>query len=296
MNKTYICIDLKSFYASVECIERNLDPMTTNLVVADPGRTEKTICLAVSPSLKSYGIPGRARLFEVIGKVREVNYQRRKNAYHYKFTGKSYNDKELKKNKKLTKGSDLLCRYKIMIELYNVLFEKLSARINGIYEVATKPYIAIKTDYGKNIAEIRIQSIQIKITIYKPKDENNLIGESLNESYTWVHNYVIYIKKLEIVCDKYNIDINKRNPITLLLLLFLSVSKMYLISFNISIVSAAAELIILFDNVSVSSNTDINTLFVKEKIEIVNKREQVLAYLFFFSVYCLAEKDKQSGT
>ena len=68
MNRIYAAIDLKSFYASVECRERNLDPLTTNLVVADRSRTEKTICLAVSPSLKKYGIPGRARLFEVIQK------------------------------------------------------------------------------------------------------------------------------------------------------------------------------------------------------------------------------------
>ena len=73
----YIAIDLKSFYASVECRERGLDPLTTNLVVADASRTEKTICLAVSPSLKAYGIPGRARLFEVVQKVREVNAMRR---------------------------------------------------------------------------------------------------------------------------------------------------------------------------------------------------------------------------
>ena len=93
MNRIYACIDLKSFYASVECVERNLDPMTTNLVVADKERTEKTICLAVTPSLKSYGIPGRARLFEVIKKVKEINYKRKK---HIKtFTGKSYNDVEL---------------------------------------------------------------------------------------------------------------------------------------------------------------------------------------------------------
>ena len=72
-DKTYIAIDLKSFYASVECMERGLDPMTTNLVVADASRTEKTICLAVSPALKSYGIPGRPRLFEVVQKVKEVN-------------------------------------------------------------------------------------------------------------------------------------------------------------------------------------------------------------------------------
>ena len=76
-SRTYIAIDLKSFYASVECRERGLDPLNTNLVVADVSRTEKTICLAVSPSLKAYGIPGRARLFEVIQKVQEVNARRK---------------------------------------------------------------------------------------------------------------------------------------------------------------------------------------------------------------------------
>ena len=72
----YIAIDLKSFYASVECVARGLDPMDTNLVVADQSRTEKTICLAVSPSLKAYGISGRARLFEVVQRVKEINNQR----------------------------------------------------------------------------------------------------------------------------------------------------------------------------------------------------------------------------
>ena len=72
MPNTYIAIDLKSFYASVECIDRGLNPLTTNLVVADPSRTEKTICLAVSPSLKAYGISGRARLFEVEQKLKEL--------------------------------------------------------------------------------------------------------------------------------------------------------------------------------------------------------------------------------
>ena len=75
--RVYMAIDLKSFYASVECVERGLDPLQTNLVVADPSRTEKTICLAVSPALKAYGIPGRARLFEVIQKVGQVNAMRR---------------------------------------------------------------------------------------------------------------------------------------------------------------------------------------------------------------------------
>ena len=101
MNRTYICIDLKSFYASVECKERNLDPLTTNLVVADPTRTEKTICLAVSPSLKSYGIPGRARLFEVIQKIKEVNIERRRKINYRKFIGKSSNIEELNKNNNL---------------------------------------------------------------------------------------------------------------------------------------------------------------------------------------------------
>ncbi len=91
-NKTYICIDLKSFYASVECNERGLDPLTTNLVVADSSRTEKTICLAVSPSLKKYGIPGRARLFEVLEKVKRINDDRRKAIKYHKFKGKTAND------------------------------------------------------------------------------------------------------------------------------------------------------------------------------------------------------------
>ncbi len=92
---TYIAIDLKSFYASVECTERQLNPLTTNLVVADSQRTEKTICLAVSPSLKSYGIHGRARLFEVVQRVKEVNLERKSKAPGRQFTGSSYSATEL---------------------------------------------------------------------------------------------------------------------------------------------------------------------------------------------------------
>ena len=99
--RQYIAIDLKSFYASSECMERGLDPLVTNLVVADTSRTEKTICLAVSPSLKQYGIPGRARLFEVIQAVKRINKERLKNAPNHQFTGKSFNDIELKKNPSL---------------------------------------------------------------------------------------------------------------------------------------------------------------------------------------------------
>ena len=101
MKKIYLCIDLKSFYASVECIERGLDPMTTNLVVADNKRTEKTICLAVTPSLKSYGISGRARLFEVVSKVKDVNSSRRAVAPKRVLTEKSYNNNYLLKNPSL---------------------------------------------------------------------------------------------------------------------------------------------------------------------------------------------------
>ena len=99
--KTYIAIDLKSFYASVECVERGLDPLTTNLVVADASRTNKTICLAVSPSLKAYGVSGRARLFEVISILDKVNKQRRMNAPYRRFTGVSYSDIDIKNDNTL---------------------------------------------------------------------------------------------------------------------------------------------------------------------------------------------------
>lgn len=136
----YIAIDLKSFYASVECKERDLNPMTTNLVVADSSRTEKTICLAVSPSLKSYGIPGRARLFEVVQKVKEVNIQRLKKAPNQSFTGSSYDDIALKKN------SDLELSYiiapprmshymKYSAEIYSIYLKWFSAEDIYVYSI-----------------------------------------------------------------------------------------------------------------------------------------------------------------
>ena len=99
--KTYIAIDLKSFYASVACVELGKDPLTTNLVVADRSRTDKTICLAVSPSLKACGIPGRARLYEVVQQVKLVNTQRRAKAPGHEFTGKSCDAGELKSDDSL---------------------------------------------------------------------------------------------------------------------------------------------------------------------------------------------------
>ena len=100
-NRTYIAIDLKSFYASVECVERNLDPLTTHLVVADASRTTKTICLAVSPSLKAYGISGRARLFEVVQRVKEINQMRKGSAPDGQFAGSSCHAPELAEHPEL---------------------------------------------------------------------------------------------------------------------------------------------------------------------------------------------------
>lgn len=100
--RTYIAIDLKSFYASVECIQREVDPMTACLVVADPSRTEKTICLAVSPALKSYGIPGRPRLFEVVQQVREINSLRKQKAPGHRFTGSTWDDRKLRTDPSLS--------------------------------------------------------------------------------------------------------------------------------------------------------------------------------------------------
>ena len=99
--RTYIAIDLKSFYASVECRERGLDPMNTNLVVADESRTDKTICLAVTPSLKSYGISGRGRLFEVKQRVKEANAGRRHDTPGQRLEGKSHFFSELPANPEL---------------------------------------------------------------------------------------------------------------------------------------------------------------------------------------------------
>ncbi len=126
MNKTYIAIDLKSFYASVECVERSLDPLTTNLVVADSSRTEKTICLAVSPSLKSYGLKGRSRLFEVVQKINEINRVRKYKNKSKPFTSKSYNDTELKSNPSLELSY-------IVATPRMALYEKYSSKIYSIY-------------------------------------------------------------------------------------------------------------------------------------------------------------------
>lgn len=154
--RSYISIDLKSFYASVECVERNLDPLDTNLVVADEGRTEKTICLAVSPSLKQYGIPGRARLFEVVQKVREVNaerlykYRRLEKNNRAELSGESFTDSELRADPALSLSY-------ITAPPRMAYYMDYSARIYGIY----LKYIA-----PEDIVVYSIDEVFIDVTAY----------------------------------------------------------------------------------------------------------------------------------
>ena len=139
-NKAYIAIDLKSFYASVECVDRGLDPLDTNLVVADPTRTEKTICLAVSPSLKSYGIPGRARLFEAIQKVREVNAQRKYKAPGHSFSHESYFHSELIKATSaeltfITAPPRMAHYMEVSTRIYNVYLKYIAPEDIHVYSI-----------------------------------------------------------------------------------------------------------------------------------------------------------------
>lgn len=138
--RNYIAIDLKSFYASVECVQRGLDPLTTNLVVADESRTEKTICLAVSPSLKSYGVPGRPRLFEVIQKVKMVNNQRRIKAPHQLLTGESFDNIELQARRELAVSYIVappqMAKYmEVSTQVYNVYLKYIAPEDIHVYSI-----------------------------------------------------------------------------------------------------------------------------------------------------------------
>lgn len=138
--RSYIAIDLKSFYASVECMQRGLDPMTTNLVVADESRTEKTICLAVSPSLKSYGIPGRPRLFEVVQKIKAVNNQRKWNAPKRTLVGESYNNTELQARPELAVSYIVappqMSKYmEVSTRIYNVYLKYIAPEDIHVYSI-----------------------------------------------------------------------------------------------------------------------------------------------------------------
>ena len=140
MKNIYVSIDLKSFYASVECRERGLDPITTNLVVADGSRTEKTICLAVTPALKQYGIPGRARLFEVVQKVKEINIERINKILNKKFIGKSYDAKILKMHPEykldfIIAPPRMKYYMKYSLDIYNIYLKYFSANDILVYSI-----------------------------------------------------------------------------------------------------------------------------------------------------------------
>lgn len=155
MKKIYLAIDLKSFYASVECVERNLDPLLTNLVVADTSRTTKTICLAVSPSLKKYRIPGRIRLFELIKKVKEINYLRKKANNYQEFTNYSINAQEIESNKSC-----------------------------GIDYIAATPRMALYIEYSKKIYQIYLKYVASEdIHVY-----------SIDEVFMDITNYLSALK------------------------------------------------------------------------------------------------------
>ncbi len=172
-DKVYIAIDLKSFYASVECVQRGLDPLGVNLVVADPSRTEKTICLAVSPSLKSFGIGGRARLFEVVQKVKEVNSLRKIKSPHNSFTGKSYVYKEL------TDDNSLELDY-IVAPPQMKLYMDTSNKIYSIY----LRYIAPEDMHIYSVDEVFIDATHyLKTYGLSPRElAMKLILEVLNET------------------------------------------------------------------------------------------------------------------
>ena len=169
--RIYIAIDLKSFYASVECVERGLDPMTTNLVVADASRTEKTICLAVSPSLKAYGISGRARLFEVIQRVKELNHTREKMAPGEIFSGASFDAVELKRNTSL--AIDYIAAPPRM-----ALYMEYSSRIYGVY----LKYVAPEDIHVYSIDEVFIDvTSYLKLNNKTPREfAKQMIQDVLN--------------------------------------------------------------------------------------------------------------------
>lgn len=153
--KTYIAIDLKSFYASVECVARGLDPLTTNLLVADVSKTEKTICLAVTPSLKAHGISGRARLFEAIQGVEIANAKRKAKLRGKDFTGSSYDDTELKKNPYL--AIDYIAAPPRM-----ALYRECSTKIVATY----LKYVSMDDIYPYSIDEVFIDATSY-LTTYK---------------------------------------------------------------------------------------------------------------------------------
>lgn len=182
MDKAYIAIDLKSFYASVECADRKYDPLTTNLVVADLSRTEKTICLAVSPSLKKHGISGRARLFEVIKRVKEVNQERFRRAIklgvlpkdekgHYHFTSSSF-DAEALENDPALELSYIVAPPRML------LYEKISTQVFSVYS----KYISPEDIHVYSIDEVFIDATPYLATYHTDLKGRRSQGDEPDES------------------------------------------------------------------------------------------------------------------
>ena len=165
--RQYIAIDLKSFYASVECVDRGLNPLTTNLVVADVSRTEKTICLAVSPSLKSYGIPGRARLFEVVQKVKSINEQRRRQAPDWRLDGGSWDNNAVLDNPHLAleyiAAPPRMHRYmEVSTQVYSIYLKYIAPEDIHVYscdEVFIDATAYLKT-YGCSAWDLAIRMVR----------------------------------------------------------------------------------------------------------------------------------------
>ena len=171
----YIAIDLKSFYASVECRERGLDPMNTNLVVADASRTTKTICLAVSPTLKAYGIPGRARLFEVVQKIKEVNVRRQRSAPEGSFTGESYDAQILKEHPELavtyvTATPRMALYMEYSTKIYNIYLKYIAPEDIHVYSIDevfidAGPYLKTYQMTARQLAQRLIREVMSEVGI-----------------------------------------------------------------------------------------------------------------------------------
>ena len=183
--RSYIAIDLKSFYASVECVERGLDPLTTNLVVADESRTEKTICLAVTPSLKAYGISGRARLFEVVQQVAQVNALRREKAPGRKFAGESWDDTELKRSPQLAVSylvapPRMACYMKYSTRIYDIYLRYIGTNLylsKVAMDIVAK-HIPPDKD-GVRIAELTEQDYREKLWDHRPLTDFWRVGPGI---------------------------------------------------------------------------------------------------------------------
>ena len=167
--RTYVAIDLKSFYASVECVDMGLNPLTTNLVVADISRTEKTICLAVTPSLKQYGISGRARLFEVTQRLREVNGKRLFRSPGRRFTGKSVHDPELAEHPDwevdFLTAPPRMARYKaVSRQIYNIYLKYVAPEDIHTYSIDEvfidlTPYLRYKKTSAHDMVMTMIRDV-----------------------------------------------------------------------------------------------------------------------------------------